>query len=66
MKTFLYFVLFLIVAAVSIVVGVILGDYASWYFAWIIGTGFIVLVSAGAGAMFDAQEEEKKAAGLGR
>jgi len=59
MKNLLYFILFLIIAIVTIVVGVIIGDYASWYFAWIAGTATIVLVSAAAGALFDAQEDAK-------
>ncbi|OIQ75094.1 hypothetical protein GALL_432420 [mine drainage metagenome] len=63
MKTFLYFVLFLIIAMVSIVVGVIIGNYASWYFAWIVGTAMIVLVSAASGALFDAQEDDRRANG---
>lgn len=63
MKTFLYFVLFLIIAAIAIVIGVIIGDYGSWYFAWIVGTATIVLVAAAGGALFDVQEEEKRANG---
>jgi flagellar motor component MotA len=60
MKTLLYFLLFLLIAIVAIVIGVIIGDYASWYFAWIVGTAMIVLVSAASGALFDAQEEERR------
>lgn len=65
MKTFLYFALFLIIAAIAIVVGVIIGDYASWYFAWIVGTAMMVLVAAASGALFDAQEDERNNSGLG-
>lgn len=60
MKTLLYFLLFLLIAIVAIVIGVIIGDYASWYFAWIVGTAMIVLVSAASGALFDAQEEDRR------
>jgi hypothetical protein len=61
MKTFLYFVLFMLIAAVAIVIGVIIGDYGSWYFAWLVGTVMMVLVAAGAGALFDTQEDEQNA-----
>jgi hypothetical protein len=59
MKTFFLFLLYLLIALVTIVLGVILGDYASWYFAWIVGTVMIVLVSAAGGAWLDAQDEDE-------
>ena len=56
MKTFLSFAGLMGLSAVLIVLGVILGDYASWYFAWIVGTAMIVLVSAAGLAWLDAQQ----------
>lgn len=60
MKTFLYFLLYSFLALVAIVLGVLLGDYGSWYFAWLIGTAMIVLIAAAGAAYFDSQEEEEK------
>lgn len=60
MKTFLLFVLYMLIALVTIVLGVILGDYASWYFAWVVGTVMIVLISAAGGAWLDTQDEEER------
>ncbi len=57
MKTLLLFVLFMLIALIVIVLAVILGDSGAWYFAWLVGTGMIVLVTAAGGAMLDAQEE---------
>ena len=57
MKTFLLFVLFMLVTLVVIVLAVVLGDSGAWYFAWLIGTGMIVLVTAAGGAMLDTQDE---------
>lgn len=57
MRSFLYFVLFLLIAIVITVLAAILGDEGAWYFAWLIGTTMIVLVSAAGGAMMDANEE---------
>ena len=58
MRSFLYFVLFLLIAIVITVLAAILGYEGSWYFAWLIGTTMIVLVSAAGGAMLDAQEDQ--------
>ncbi len=58
MKTLFQFLMYMLIAIVVIVLGVILGDYASWYFAWLVGTVMIVLVAAAGGAWMDAQEEE--------
>ncbi len=60
MKTFLYFLMYSILAVAAIVLGVIIGDYGSWYFAWLVGTGMIVLVAAASAAFFDSQEEDEK------
>lgn len=57
MKTLVQFVVYMLIAIVTIVLAVILGDYASWYFAWLVGTMMIVLVAAAGGAFMDAQEE---------
>ncbi len=59
MKTFGQFVLYLVIALLAIVLGVVLGDYAPWYFAWLVGTVMLVLVAAAAGAWLDTQEAEQ-------
>ncbi len=58
MRSFLYFVLFLVIALLVTVLTAILGDEGAWYFAWLVGTTMIVLVSAAGGAMLDANEEQ--------
>lgn len=57
MRTFLHFLLFMVVAAAVIVLAAILGDIGAWYFAWLVGTTMIVLISAAGAALLDAQEE---------
>ncbi len=64
MRTFLYFVLFMVIAAAVIILAAILGDVGAWYFAWLIGTTMIVLISAAGAALLDAQEE-RAGAGVG-
>lgn len=57
MKTFLHFVLFMLIALITIVLAVVLGEFGAWYFAWLVGTGMIVLVTAAGGVMLDTQDE---------
>jgi predicted outer membrane lipoprotein len=68
MRSLLEFAALLLLGALLVVLGVILGDYAPWYFAWIVGTAMIVLVSAAALAWLDAQDSERgpRAASLPR
>ncbi len=56
MRSLLEFASLLLLGALLVVLGVILGERGSWYFAWIVGTAMIVLVSAAALAWLDAQE----------
>jgi hypothetical protein len=68
MRTFLYFLLFMVIAAVVIVLAAILGDLGAWYFAWLVGTTMIVLISAAGAALIDAQEDHaaQRLAAIGR
>lgn len=54
---FLHYVIAMAIACLAILVGIVLGDYGSWYLSWFLGTGFMVLVSVSAGVYFEAQEE---------
>lgn len=65
MKTFLQFMLFMVLAFVVIVLAIMLGDQGAWYFAWLVGTAMIVLIAAAGGVLLDTQDElaAKKAAG---
>lgn len=57
MRSVLYFLLFLILAVMVTVLAAILGAEGAWYFAWLIGTTMLVLISAAGAALLDAQEE---------
>lgn len=54
------FLVYTILALVLIFITVIIGNYGPWYFAWVVGTVMIVLISAAGGAMLDTQIEEKE------
>jgi predicted outer membrane lipoprotein len=53
------FIIYSIIALVTLLLVIILGDYGPWYFAWIVGTVMIVLISAAGGAMLDTQIEHE-------
>jgi predicted outer membrane lipoprotein len=59
MKTLRLFLIFMAVAVIAIVLGVVIGNYGAWYFSWLIGTATIVLFAAAGGVLYDAQENEK-------
>lgn len=59
---FLRYIIAMTLAALAILFAIILGDYGPWYLSWFLGTGFMVLVAASAGVLFEAQEDAAKAA----
>jgi len=61
MKKLLSFALFLIIGAFVIGIGILVGSNASWYFAWIFGTAFFVLLLAGAVMWFERLDEPRPA-----
>lgn len=46
---------YLLIALLCLFMVIVLGGEAPWYFAWLLGTVMIVLISAAGGAMFDTQ-----------
>jgi predicted outer membrane lipoprotein len=38
---------------------VVAGDYAPWYFAWMVGTVMIVLIAAAGAVLFETQEASR-------
>ncbi len=59
---FVRYIIAMTLAALAILLAIILGDYGPWYLSWFLGTGFMVLVAASAGVLFEAQEDAAKAA----
>lgn len=57
MKKLLYLVLFMLIGAAIISVGILIGSNASWYFAWILGTALFVALLAGSVMLFDKEDE---------
>lgn len=58
MSLFSRIVILLILAVITILIAIIMGDYGPWYLSWLLGTGFMVLVAAMGGVLFEDQEHE--------
>ncbi|GAJ28294.1 hypothetical protein [Acidomonas methanolica] len=43
---------------VALLFAVFVGDQGPWYFAWVIGTVMIVLISGAGAVLMDAQNEQ--------
>ena len=48
----------LILAVLALAGAAILGYWAPWYFAWVVGTAMIILIAAVSGALYDRQARE--------
>ena len=62
MGTFARFLIYMVIGVLVIFLAALLGDNGPWYFAWLVGTVMIVLVSAAGGGLLDTQEEEEERA----
>ncbi|HUX19539.1 MAG TPA: hypothetical protein VMV63_10185 [Acidithiobacillus sp.] len=60
MKNLLTFIGLAAIMVLSLFLAVITGDYGPWYFAWLVGTTMVVLISAAGAIMFDRQDEEQQ------
>jgi predicted outer membrane lipoprotein len=49
-----------VVLALGIALAVVAGDYGPWYFAWLVGTVMIVLISVAGAVLYDTQENPCK------
>ena len=45
------------VLVVSLLFAVFVGDQGPWYFAWVVGTVMIILISGAGAILLDAQDE---------
>lgn len=57
MSTFLRFTGLGLVLIVALLIAVFVGDQGPWYFAWLIGTVMIILISVAGAVLFDAQSD---------
>ncbi len=58
------FVVYMLIGVIVIFLAAVLGDNGPWYFAWLVGTVMIVLISTAGAVLLDTQEDEQKRGGL--
>ncbi len=56
---FLKFLVYFVIALLILLLSIILGDQAPWYFAWILGTVMIILIAVSSAVLLEGQEEEQ-------
>jgi cyd operon protein YbgT len=54
---FVRYCVFLFITALAVVIAVLLGESGPWYFSWVLGTGFMILVAAMGAILLDEQEK---------
>ncbi|MEJ2587415.1 MAG: hypothetical protein P8165_07490 [Deltaproteobacteria bacterium] len=57
---FLKFIAYFVIALLILFLSILLGDKAPWYFAWVLGTIMIILISVSAAVLLEGQEEEQR------
>jgi cyd operon protein YbgT len=45
-----------VVLIFAILLAVLTGDYAPWYFAWLVGTTMIILIAVAGAVLFETQD----------
>ncbi len=65
MNTLARFLISFFLTSCVILIAVILGDYGAWYFSWLLGTGFMLLVAVSGAVLLDAQDEARRPARRG-
>jgi len=61
MSILVRFLIYMLIGILVIFLAAVLGDNGPWYFAWLVGTVMIVLISASGAVLFDTQEEQRAA-----
>lgn len=49
-----------IAVVTALLFAVFVGDQGPWFFAWVVGTVMIILISCAGAILFDAQEEKAR------
>jgi predicted outer membrane lipoprotein len=63
MTRFLQMIGLAVVVAFALLFAVVAGDYAPWYFAWMVGTVMIVLIAAAGAVLFETQQASRASRG---
>lgn len=55
---FVRYCVFMFITVLAVVIAVLLGESGPWYFSWVLGTGFMILVAAMGAILLDEQEND--------
>jgi flagellar motor component MotA len=61
MKMLVRYAFAMVVTILAIVIAVMIGENGHWYMAWVLGTGFMILVAAMGAVLLDQQDRDKEA-----
>lgn len=53
-----------LVLTFALLLAVVAGDYAPWYFAWLVGTTMIVLIATAGAVLFETQDDGRNASAI--
>jgi predicted outer membrane lipoprotein len=56
----LKFLVYFVIALLILFLCIVLGDRAPWYFAWVLGSGMIILIAVSGAVLMEGQEEEQR------
>ena len=56
MTQMIKFLALAVILVFCIMLAVLTGDYAPWYFAWLVGTMMIVLIAVAGAVLFETQD----------
>ena len=56
----LKFLVYFVIAFAILLLSILLGDQAPWYFAWVLGTVMIILIAVSSAVLFESQEKAQR------
>jgi hypothetical protein len=61
----LRYILAMFITILAVVIAVMIGENGHWYMAWVLGTGFMILVAATGGVLLEQQDRDDQKDGTG-
>lgn len=55
------YIIAMTITILAVVIAVMIGENGHWYMAWVLGTGFMILVAATGAVLLEQQDRDKSA-----
>jgi predicted outer membrane lipoprotein len=52
------YILAMVITILAVVIAVMIGENGHWYMAWVLGTGFMILVAASGAVLLEQQDRD--------